>query len=141
MSSEKTLAENEATARLVAIRKTTRLFILGLTATVALIGLTVLWTNYSQEPKPIAAQQSSTGERRKMLAIQPGGKSERIPVPFHMRVTMAGKDYRHHCVYADGHEESFVSGERPCASGDMPFVYATNLRPHEPNVVTYFYEK
>lgn len=58
MSSEKTLAENEATARLAAIRKTTRLLILGLTAAIVLFGLTVLWSKHLQEPKKTVAVQT-----------------------------------------------------------------------------------
>lgn len=91
--------------------------------------------------QPASSESYKQPNKAMMLSIEPGGKSERIPVPFQMHVVMNGKDFRFHCVYADGHEESFITGERPCSDGDMPFVYATNTRGNEPNVITYSYEK
>ena len=75
------------------------------------------------------------------LSMPPGGKSKRVAVPPGMSIVVNGEDIRLHCVYRDGHEESYVAGERPCTSGDKPFVYATNLRPNEPNIATYSYKK
>lgn len=83
----------------------------------------------------------SSSNEANTLSMPPGGKSNRVAVPPGMRVVMNGKDIRYHCMYADGHEESFVEGGAPCSSGHVPFVYATNLRPSEPNAVTYSYKK
>ncbi|MFA5996253.1 MAG: hypothetical protein WC790_00810 [Candidatus Paceibacterota bacterium] len=81
-----------------------------------------------------------TASEARVLSMPPGGKSARIPVPYQKQVVMSGEDFRYHCVYQDGHEESFGEGERSCASGNLPFVYATNLRAKEGNVVTYSYK-
>lgn len=91
----------------------------------------------SLETRTVAnAQQQSEAM---LLHMAPGGKSKRTPVPFMKRVVMSGKDFRYHCLYADGHEESFVPGEKPCSDGDLPLVYASNLRPNEPNDVAISY--
>ena len=80
-------------------------------------------------------------EEAMLLQIPGGGKSKYVPVPRGMRVVMSGEDFRFHCVYADGHEESFAEGERSCSSGNMPFVYATNLRTGQANMVSYSFKK
>ena len=75
----------------------------------------------------------------------PAGKdarSERIPIPSGMRPVLFGSDFRTHCVYKDPgvkeeREVEFGEGETPCPKGDMPFVYATNLRSRDANVVVY----
>ncbi|MFA6018579.1 MAG: hypothetical protein WC776_05400 [Patescibacteria group bacterium] len=76
---------------------------------------------------------------RPKLVLPPKGKSKRIPVPQGMHVVMSGEDFRFHCVYQDGHEESFGAGESACSDGNMPFVYATNNREKEQNIVSYAY--
>ena len=76
---------------------------------------------------------------KQVLPMSPGGKSQLVPVPQGMTVMMRGEDFRYHCVYGDGHEESYGKGEPRCPDGHMPFVYATNSRAKEANVVTYFY--
>lgn len=76
-----------------------------------------------------------------VLSMAPGGKSELVAVPSGMRVVMHGEDIRYHCMYQDGHEESFVKGEPACKDGHVPFVYATNLRTDKGNAVTYSYKK
>lgn len=76
-----------------------------------------------------------------VLSMAPGGKSELVAVPSGMRVVMHGEDIRYHCMYQDGHEESFIKGEPACKDGRMPFVYATNLRTDKGNAVTYSYKK
>lgn len=78
----------------------------------------------------------------KTLTIPPGvgQKSERILVPFPNRLVMLGEDYRANCKYNDGHEESFIPGKEPkCSSGDVQFVYATNLKEKEENTIAYYY--
>lgn len=107
--------------------------------TIALIASVARSGNNAKQPT--ASTSYKQPDKAMMLTIQPGGKSERIPVPYQMHVDMNGKDFRFNCVYADGHEESFVPGERSCSNGDMPFVYATNIRTDGPNVITYSYEK
>lgn len=76
-----------------------------------------------------------------VLSMAPGGKSELVAVPSGMRVVMHGEDIRYHCMYQDGHEESFIKGEPACKDGHVPFVYATNLRTDKGNAVTYSYKK
>jgi hypothetical protein len=73
------------------------------------------------------------------LSMAPNGKSQYVPVPQGKHVVMDGEDFRYHCVYGDGHEESFGKGETRCSDGHVPFVYATNKREKEANVVTYSY--
>lgn len=78
----------------------------------------------------------------KTLTIPPGvgQKSERILVQFPNRLVMLGEDYRANCKYNDGHEESFIPGKEPkCSSGDVQFVYATNLKEKEENTIAYYY--
>ncbi len=87
------------------------------------------------------AREQPRKEKLPILRLAPGGKSEPIAVPYPMRVVIHGKDFQYHCMYADGHEETFRPGERPCSDGDMPFVYATNDRKDAPNVLTYSYAK
>jgi len=107
-----------------------------------------LWGWMKSAPAPARAATArpenalASVAQPKTLAI-PGGvgqKSEQIPVPFPKRLVMLGEDYRAHCRYNDGHEESFVPGEKeaPCRGGDVQFVYATNLKEEE-NVVAYYY--
>lgn len=92
-------------------------------------------TSRSAEIPPASVTQPKT------LTIPPGvgQKSERILVPFPNRLVMLGEDYRANCKYNDGHEESFIPGKEPkCSSGDVQFVYATNLKEEE-NIVAYYY--
>lgn len=92
-------------------------------------------------PSAVTAQKQVQPADASTLTLPAGvgEKSERIPVPFRKRVVMTGKDFRYHCIYGDGHEESFVPWkEPPCSDSDLPFVYATNLK-NEENVVAYAY--
>lgn len=95
--------------------------------------------------KPVASVSApataSAPSKATMLTMEPGGKSEHIRVPFQNRVLLHGRDYRYHCVYGDGHEESFLPGDgHQCADGDIRFVYASNIRYDLPNVVRYSVE-
>ncbi len=72
------------------------------------------------------------------LVLAEDGESERIPIPFKMRVVTFGEDFRVHCVYRDGHEIDFGKGEEPCPDGDMPYVYVTN-EAEGPNMISYAY--
>lgn len=77
------------------------------------------------------------------LSMPPGvgAKSRRITVPFMKKVVMTGEDFRFHCLYGDGHEESFIPGkETPCPPGDQPYVYATNLKASKANSVVFVYK-
>jgi len=77
----------------------------------------------------------------RVLSMAPGGKSELIPIPSGKSVEVNGEDIRIHCIYRDGHEESYVEGEHPCKNGNKPFIYATNLRTDKGNAITYSYKK
>ncbi|MFZ2983625.1 MAG: hypothetical protein WA053_00925 [Minisyncoccia bacterium] len=91
---------------------------------------------------PATASTSASAPKAQMLTMEAGGKSERVRVPFQKRVLMHGRDFRYHCLYGDGHEESFLPGDgHTCTKGDMPYVFATNIRYDLPNVVTYSYEE
>lgn len=95
----------------------------------------------ASEKPSVSAQKQAQPAEAGTLAIPAGvdKKSRRIPVPFRKRVVMTGNDFRFHCVYGDGSEESFIPGkEPPCRGGDLPFVYATNLK-NEENVIAYAY--
>lgn len=94
-----------------------------------------------QKAKAEREGTTTAANEARVLSMPPGGKSMLVSVPSGMRVVMNGEDIRYHCVYADGHEESFVKGGPPCKNGNMPFVYATNLREKESNAVTYSYKK
>lgn len=77
---------------------------------------------------PIASEDRNLWPESSWLQIvvPEGGKSKMIPVRPGMHVEMFGTEFRYHCVYRDGREISFVKGEKPCPSGDLPLVYATN---------------
>ncbi|HUY62764.1 MAG TPA: hypothetical protein VMV50_03180 [Candidatus Paceibacterota bacterium] len=90
-------------------------------------------------PKASIPLTSQSVDSWPKVMLPRGGRSANIPVPQQMRVTFDGEDVRIHCVYRDGHESSFVIGGNPCPSGDMPYVYVTNMRKADPNVVSYAY--
>ena len=115
------------------VAKETATAVLAISAFMLFIGFPV-WVWVTGPSTAVAASEA------RVLSMPPGGKSARIPVPYQKQVVMDGKDFRYHCVYQDGREESFGEGERPCTSGNLPFVYATNLRAKESNVVTYSYK-
>lgn len=83
---------------------------------------------------------AAAASNAQVLSMPPGGKSELISIPPGKSVVVNGEDIRLHCGYRDGHEESYLAGERPCSDGDKPFVWATNLRANKPNAITYFYK-
>ena len=85
---------------------------------------------------PLASQPTATWPK---VTLPPRGKSEHISQPPGKRVMVDGKQFRYHCVYADGSEQSFVPGGAPCPGGNMPFVYVSN-ESNESNVVSYAYE-
>lgn len=85
---------------------------------------------------PLASSPQSSWPK---LVIPAGGRSERIPVPQSMHVVMGGENFRFHCVYRDGHEESFGKGGSSCSDGNMPYVYATNENSKDVNIVSYAY--
>lgn len=93
----------------------------------------------SSMPTATAAKTSPVANPM-VLTLGPGEKSKKIPVPYQMHVVMGGKDFRYHCVYGNGDDVSFLPGQPPCPSGDMPYVYAENLRKGD-NVITYSYAK
>lgn len=75
-----------------------------------------------------------------VLTMPPGGETEHIPATSKKFIVMRGKDFRYHCKYADGHEESFGRGDQPaCEDGDVLYAWASNLRKEESNAITYFY--
>jgi len=86
---------------------------------------------------PLASEPVSAWPK---LVMPAGGKSKNVPVPQGMHVVMNGEDFHFHCVYLNGHDISFGKGGS-CPSGNMPFVYATNDRVDEQNIVSYAYEK
>lgn len=98
-----------------------------------------LWGLATSPSTTIAQQQVQLEMPTLTMPAGVGEESKRIPVPYMKKVVMTGEDFRFHCVYGDGSEESFLPGkEPPCRDGDLPFVYATNLK-NEENVVAYAY--
>ncbi|TSC71204.1 MAG: hypothetical protein G01um101449_59 [Parcubacteria group bacterium Gr01-1014_49] len=67
-----------------------------------------------------------------------GEKSELIPSLPKKQLLVWGRDIRLDCVYRDGHEVSFLKGEKRCPDGDMAGYYVTNLA-KEPNTVRLAY--
>lgn len=124
-----------------AVAKTLQWVLAGAVATVLVVFPLCGWTT---SPSAATAQKQVRPAETAvpMTLTLPAGvdeKSKRIPVPFRKRVVMTGEDFRFHCVYGDGSEESFLpEKEPPCRDGDLPFVYATNLK-NEENVVAYAY--
>lgn len=114
--------------------KETATAVLAITAFMLFIGFPVwVWVT--------GPSTAATASNAPVLSMAPGGKSELVAVPSGMRVVMHGEDIRYHCMYQDGHEESFIKGEPACKDGHVPFVYATNLRTDKGNAVTYSYKK
>lgn len=107
----------------------------------ALLIVFPLWGKATSQSAAVAQKRVQPAEASTLrIPAGVGEKSKRIPVPFRKRVVMTGEDFRHHCIYGDGHEESFIPRkEPPCRDGDLPFVYATNLKKDEENVVAYAY--
>ena len=93
----------------------------------------------SQRAPVVAAQQSVAAPI--VLRMGPGEESQRIPVPYQMRVVMGGKDFEWNCYYGDGHKQSFLPGNPPCADGDVPEVSVTNLRKDTANTVVASYRR
>lgn len=120
--------------------KTLQTVLAGAVAAVLVVFPLLGWTT---SPSAATAQKQVRPIEAATLTIPAGvgEKSERIPVPFRKRVVMTGEEFRYHCVYGDnGNEESFIPGkEPPCRDGNLPFVYATNLKKNEENVVAYTY--
>jgi len=91
---------------------------------------------FTSPARPSVAQPTSG---KMQLTLPPFGKSERIIQPPGMRVMVGGVGWRIHCVYADGREISFTSGQTPCPAGHMPYVYFSNETGHI-NTLTYMLE-
>jgi len=86
---------------------------------------------------PLASAPISTWPK---IILQPGGKSERIPVPPGMRAMVDGSRLCVHTVYSDGHEcvrasEGEGSGT-VCPDGQVTGAYVTN-EAKETNIVSY----
>ena len=148
-SDAKMSAEVESTEKSRKFRKTAQRAIIAVTTLIMLFVLTFIVARRHGESRPPVTNEASESTKIPLastpvaqwpkIVLPPGGKSERIPVPQGMRVAMDGEDFRFHCVYRDGHEESFGKREESCPNGDMPFVYAMNGRKKEPNIVSYAY--
>lgn len=118
------------------VAKTLQTVLAGVVSAMLIVFPLLGWT-----PSVVTAQKQAQPAEASTLTIPAGvgEKSGRIRVSLRKRVVMTGKDFRYNCVYGDGHEESFIPGEEPpCHDGDLPFVYATNLK-NEENVVAYAY--
>lgn len=108
-------------------------WVMAVTAFMLFIGFPV-WVWVTGPSTAVAASNAH------VLSMPPGGKSALIAISPGKSVVVDGEDIRLHCVYRDGHEESYLAGEKPCTNGDKPFIYATNLRANKPNAITYFYK-
>jgi hypothetical protein len=115
-------------------------------------GLAVVynWPTYKLQEKQLPSvthseratrSEAPAASSKRVIQLAPAGRTERIPLPHMMRLVASGKDIHVHCVYADNREVSFVPGiGKPCPDGDMPFVYISNDRPKDPNIVTISFE-
>lgn len=82
------------------VAKETATAVLAISAFMLFIGFPVwVWVT-----GPSTAAVASNAQ---VLSMPPGGKSARIPVLYQKQVVISGEDFRYHCVYQDGHEESF----------------------------------
>lgn len=110
--------------------------ILAITAFMLFVGFPVwVWATGPSTTVP------SNASNEWVFMMPPGGETAHIPAVSEKLIVIRGKDFRYHCKYADGHEESFGKGDPPMCKdgGDVLYAWASNLRKEESNAITYFY--